>query len=472
MFVTGNEPSLQKTALLLQSILEMKTRELHVYFEPMHCAERLDSAYRLFLGDLDERMQCVLQRSQQLPYEDAARILSSVLKQKEESQDGLPEPLQSNVDDVLNANRLFLYGIDKFMHRTIWDIFEVDIVKAIIEICPEFLSSFNDEGEYPIHSALHAIETPRPCATAIYVPLLAQAGLKHKIGREGRGGVLDSCNFVRGRNVLEEIAGFQSPNTVKAFIDADPPLLLPEDIRKYNLIHHAVRRASISTVEFFVDVDPSCIYQQDNYGLYPLENVGLDTRDQYGPATNKKYSIESSYKIAQYLIERALNDNPDHHEIGGLFKASERLVWSDDGDGEEKVSQLVLKSFVDNLGEKEAWSCIEKALANHPEIPILHKTIQCAPDQIFNVMRSLPDSAFLRDKNNRLPIHVALEQGLKWSSELVAIININISHLKDKDPLTNLHPFVLAAVGNSDLRTIHHLLRLHPGQVEVSNDLA
>ena len=90
--------------------------------------------------------------------------------------------------------------------------------------------------------------------------------------------------------------------------------------------------------------------------------------------------------------------------------------------------------------------------------------IQHAPEQILNAMTRFPHAVFLRDENNRLPIHIALESGMQWSAGLVSLMNATISNLKEKDPVTGLYPFALAAMEPScDLRTIIHLLKLYPG---------
>lgn len=72
---------------------------------------------------------------------------------------------------------------------------------------------------------------------------------------------------------------------------------------------------------------------------------------------------------------------------------------------------------------------------------------------------------------NRLPIHVALDTGMKWSLELQYLITTSQEYLKDDDPVTKWPPFVLAGMGTScDLRIIYDLLHNHPEHVERSED--
>lgn len=142
--------------------------------------------------------------------------------------------------------------------------------------------------------------------------------------------------------------------------------------------------------------------------------------------------------------------------IGGLFSAS--------SDGKGKIG---LQKMIAKFGQEMTWDMIEKEVSPYKNIPILHRVIESAPDEIDQVMSRFPHSLFSRDENNRLPIHVALDHGLKWSAELVAIMNASILFLNDKDPVTGFYPFMLAAKQpTNDLRTINYLLRTHPSKVE------
>eukprot|EP00551_Chaetoceros_affinis_P010665 CAMPEP_0203672020 /NCGR_PEP_ID=MMETSP0090-20130426/7648_1 /ASSEMBLY_ACC=CAM_ASM_001088 /TAXON_ID=426623 /ORGANISM="Chaetoceros affinis, Strain CCMP159" /LENGTH=150 /DNA_ID=CAMNT_0050537237 /DNA_START=797 /DNA_END=1249 /DNA_ORIENTATION=- len=119
--------------------------------------------------------------------------------------------------------------------------------------------------------------------------------------------------------------------------------------------------------------------------------------------------------------------------------------------------------MIEKYGAKATWDLIEESLSPYKEVPILHKVIKHVPDQILNAIERFPASIFLRDSQNRLPIHVALGAGLQWSHGLLHILNANISHLKDKDPVSGFYPFALAAAKPCcDLKTIIYLLKLHP----------
>ena len=132
--------------------------------------------------------------------------------------------------------------------------------------------------------------------------------------------------------------------------------------------------------------------------------------------------------------------------------------------------------MVDKMGKEKIWDCIERALLKHKELNdlpciLVHQTIQHTPEYCSEVIKRFPQSVHLRNKNNRLPIHVALEKGMGWSLELAYLLNASQEYLKEVDPVTNLPPFVLAGMGEScDLRTIYDLLRKHPEHVEKSGE--
>ena len=101
-------------------------------------------------------------------------------------------------------------------------------------------------------------------------------------------------------------------------------------------------------------------------------------------------------------------------------------------------------------------------------MPILHKAIIYTPEHIQNVIASFPHSSFLHDEHGHLPIHVALETGMKWSPLLVSIVNTNTSNLSEVDPVKEFCPAALVALEPScDLRMITYLLQMHPKHVKV-----
>jgi len=71
-----------------------------------------------------------------------------------------------------------------------------------------------------------------------------------------------------------------------------------------------------------------------------------------------------------------------------------------------------------------------------------------------------------RDKQDRLPLFIALEKNMKWSDGLDKIWESNRAAVEEADVTTGLEAFMLAAVGsNSNIGTIFHLLQDHPAVI-------
>jgi hypothetical protein len=74
-----------------------------------------------------------------------------------------------------------------------------------------------------------------------------------------------------------------------------------------------------------------------------------------------------------------------------------------------------------------------------------------------------PSALFLRDEHNRLLHHVALSSGINMRTDALLISHISDEKLVEKDPVSDLYPFVIAASGErSDLYTVYHLLGRNP----------
>jgi hypothetical protein len=374
--------------------------------------------------------------------EKAEKLLQSLIDLKKGLKKSLPAKIEECIVEstavTTTSKGLFLVDVKKFIKKigdyiriTEYDIDEIETIRTIAEAYPEFLATTR-YGELPI---LGAVRNKSTCS--IFIPLLADIGRRHGVGgEEARGGLL---NLVGGEyNVLDEILYLPSTVVFDTLRSAEPPLFCKEDVRKYNLLHKT-RYDDMHMVKYMIDLDPSCIYQYDHQDNLPI----------YYDFRHKKKT--------EYIIQRSISYDPSNDTEWGLFAKV-------DGSEDKSLCNFLVTKF----GADKAWDSIEAALSRFDGLPILHQVIQYDSKHCANVMSRFPDSVFIRDSNNRLPIHVALEKGMKWSSELVAIMNINQGYLGEADPVTSWPPFVLARAG--DLRTIYHLLRKHPEHIERDTD--
>ena len=67
---------------------------------------------------------------------------------------------------------------------------------------------------------------------------------------------------------------------------------------------------------------------------------------------------------------------------------------------------------------------------------------------------------YVRDEKQRAFHHVALSSGMSFKTDAVFITSRRDEEIEERDPVTELYPFAIAAsAAESDLGTIYHLLR-------------
>ncbi len=406
--------------------------------------------------------------------------------------DALPEDVNESIEAILEAQSHFLKVVDRFVHN-VDDVSKAGIVKDIIDTCPHFLSSRNKHGLLPIHTACFRDS----CST--FVPLFANAGVKHGVGgHDGRGGLLMETS--KGNNAYELLAGSTDAiyandkclvDTMKVLmkqgdqslkeknrcheLDLYPrkPLLWEKELHQPGFLLNALTNERIAMTKFLISFDPTKVYKsvygeksQGNVGTWPI-HIAVNT---YGTCTDQGQN-RPSFKLFQYLLQCGmkyrsfmLNRGLDDY-VGGLFAV--------DGRTKKTTFELAMESF----GEEQTWKSVTKyvppstlsSLHKHNNYHILQRAITL-PLKYFNgFIWRYPRAYFARDNDGCLPIHHALFEGMEWSTELISIINANINSLHKPDPRHQLYPFALAAAGpNSDLSSIFYMLTLHPEHISRS----
>ncbi len=385
--------------------------------------------------------------------QETALLLQNLLDLKARNNNGLPPYLESAVSEYSDSDaggKKFASRINEFMHRGEWKKEEFEATEVIATTCPKVLEVPIVKYGYnilPIHCAarrdavdnpgMGPIGVPRRGAvnTAEFVPLLTRIGLDNRVGGEGGGGgLLVRMNpNVAASLPLVDILEQDDVETVKVLVDKK--LLLQKDVRNEGLLIWATLYQSIECVKFLADLDPSSLLRAPR-GVIPLKMCSI--------------SLYCNIHVVKYLIKKTMQHYPTHETIGGLFSFG--------------AGKCALDALIQRFRKNEMWDTIEECLSPYKDLPILHKVIKYMPKQTMNTIRAFPQSVFLRDNQNRLPIHIALETGMPWSDGLVSVLNANMSHLRDQDPVTAFYPFALAASEPScDLKTVCYLLKLHPG---------
>jgi hypothetical protein len=329
--------------------------------------------------------------------------------------------IQSLVLKLQVAHKSFETGITKYIHKNKRKDLQVKIVEKIVKASPEYLSMRNKKGNLPIHSA--AIDGSSFSSTC--VQFFAKAGMQHRVGgTSGRGGL--TIKDSDGQRPLTTITFRGDVNSMKALQSFQPPLLKKKDVCRYQLLHFATTGNNLDMMKMMIVIDPAALYITSPSGKLPIH-------------------LTKTLKAANLLLKGATKYDRKHDSIGGLFaKTSEGM--------------MAITHMINTFGKEDTWRCIENALSLNYDTPILHKAIIYAPEYINDIITRFPDTCFVHDKNGRLPIHVALETGMKWSLTLSSMMNASMEHLRDVDPLTKLRPSALAALEPAcDSRTINYL---------------
>ena len=367
------------------------------------------------------------------------------------------------LDEFVKSKDKLVKAIDDFMHYDDTFISEnIETVTAIVEMCPKVLASEGGEGWLPIHCA---------CGSEEFVPLLADFGIQHEIGgKETRGGLLVALNDSVGNNILEHnvIRAGNSDQLMAALMSKN--LFFVEDIKEYNLLHHAVQAKNIEHVRYFTELDPNAVTYVWNEKLpmhYHLHSYRYKRHNQKSLdifkhilQCGKSQSIYSYEDYIGHMFDKVHNE--DENEDSPLLERDE--------DSDKPFLQALFQDAKKKIKTDQVWDMLEKTFSCDNEfhkLEFLHQIIRHCPEQCSEMFSRFPDSILHRDENNRIPVHVALESGMKWSMELGVMIGASASQLKDVDPLSKLPPFALAA-SNCDLKTIYTLLQKNPGHVELS----
>jgi len=321
-----------------------------------------------------------------------------------------------------------------------------DEAKAVVKKFPSALSHLNEKGRLPIQTAVfYSKSVP-------FLPLLVEEGIKLNVGGEGmRGGLLvddpvgeDNFNF----NVLQLLVLMKMGNDTvfdSRYLGVliklrESNLLRKEDIRQNDLSYLSCFPLNQARFEYLVDWDPQGL--KGDVGHASLIWGVLDE--------------ESNKKIDRFAmaLKAGMKHFPD--DLGFLFEK---------GNDGKTICQLAFE----NLDKDGALRVIQECIPVSANYPFLHHVIMNAPEYMKDFARMYPSATFLRDENGRSFHHVALSSGRNLKNDPMIILQLTDDKVEEKDPVTDLHPFMNAASAEvPDVETIYYLLRRNPSVVDRS----
>ncbi|GFH44076.1 hypothetical protein CTEN210_00550 [Chaetoceros tenuissimus] len=309
------------------------------------------------------------------------------------------------------------------------------VEKVVQKFASTLLFEQDEDGQIPIQYAATA------GAGFEYVSILANEGVKYKVGEEDtRGGLLIADpTEIDGWNALKMLssAGDEDDDRLRVLKELQKSgLLVKKDIQEQNLLEVSCWEENQKRFEYFASWDPDAL---------------IETRIEDEPLIH--YMSSSTEKRIILLLKAGFKYHPNK---GGL-------LFVEDDQGTTAFDCLCSKKEVDKV-----MSLLYDILSPKRNYPILHHIFVNAPQHINIFMRKFPWAYHLRDHNGRTLHQAVLAAGpdvMKKNDFLLASLSDN--QIQTKDSITTLYPFAAMAVGeHADLENTFYLLRRQPSVMD------
>ena len=116
----------------------------------------------------------------------------------------------------------------------------------------------------------------------------------------------------------------------------------------------------------------------------------------------------------------------------------------------------------------ETFKVIQECIPADANHPVLHHVIKHDPQYMNDfTMRNPSAVLYLRDDKQRAFQHAVLSSGMSFKTDALFILRMRDDEIEERDPLTDLYPFAIAASAETpDLSTIYCLLRRNSSLLE------
>lgn len=361
-----------------------------------------------------------------------------------------PDLLDALYTIATKASNFMNQKAGEFLHRLDNTQHSEEQVQSVIDSFPKAISYKVDNGRLPIQSAA----TYKPDRALSFVPLLAREGRLRNVGGEGkRGGLFTAIPHQKcpdyNRNVIQLLANISKPKDVersdlmclqvlqklKAM-----DLLRKEDILKYDLLYFANHPWTKARYDFFACWVPDILKIVEGQQSLPLIHAVMKMPTSEKPKERFGLMLKTNMKLFP-------------EEFGFLFAKHQDVT--------------TCEVAFDRFGTDEAMAIIRKCIPPSENHPILHHVIQSVPRYMDIFTRHYFHATYLRDEDNRSLFLASLASGNKsFTSNASFFSTATDDNVTEKDPVTDLFPFALAASDEtSDLDAVYTLLRRAPGLI-------
>ncbi len=327
------------------------------------------------------------------------------------------------------------------VHNIISSSTDIETTKLILKKYPQVLSFhvLQWAGSIVLHTACS-----RQPENITLINLLVEEGLNYNVGgSDARGGLLVKDNF--NHTPLNFLVSKNAIQTLRQLQNHDPPNLYPRDVIECQLFSNVHSTFHADMVRFLVRLCPESVSQVFDIfdGNFLINYMCITVAD-----------CRFLLRVIPILVEEGIRQElGGEYGIGGLFVVQAGLSCID--------------LLIDR--RRQSWDVLAPIIHNSiGDAPILHGAILAHSisisysTHIQSICQYFENSAQIRDSKGRLPIHLAAEQGLRWKEDnMEDIVKANLPAVKEKDPLSGLPVYALAAVGeDSSLSTVYELLCL------------
>lgn len=306
------------------------------------------------------------------------------------------------------------------------------------------------------------------------IKLFSTEGINRNVcGPNGRGGLMmhlndggDATSIQNRITCFHMLVGKNDVKTLKALASMDPPLLHPEDVWQLDLISLACCRGYLDVVKCLIELSPESLTKKNGHGNYPIFAAAMKGHEE----------------IFHYILQKGReyqSFGTDDESMGGLFVCRTYNDFPSDAMFTPLDCWVLHKTTKREIFAPK----LKKMLHGFPLLQQAMKTsMRYVMKDVLERLLMHFDCGNIKDKNEKYPLHIAVEMGLPWACGMKSIFQSNRIGLRVVDKITNLPLFALSAArtetltkgpwGENDLSSIFELLRSNPeAMLNSGNDI-
>ena len=379
----------------------------------------------------------------------------------------------------------------------------------LIQLCPKALAKTDAKKRLPIFNACSGDDVQM-------IIMLMKEGLRLEIdGEDRRGGILQKDKFSDNalQQIVEncEILNEEYLQLINTMIESEPPLLVKDDVAKYELLHRVTNRRndSIDAARTLIKLDPEALGKKNDFGNLPVQSV-IEGHPPCSFNFPEEAEIATGEEVLELFISAAIENEifPEECRGGVLIPNSKGFTTLD--------LIFMYCGAIDDMREKEHfdydycedkfWQELEICWTISDQIPLLQSALgkvssvriaeiikrfeKCVSvldrhgrtplhvavesdidsfEDLEPILELNPHAASIRDKKERLPLHIALEKkNFGWLLGIRQIIDSNPKAVEKVHVNNGLYPFMMAAAAPcNEIDSVYNLLRRSPHQLLV-----